>query len=114
LKQAQDDVERECEKGVFLKAVDEKGEIIGSVRAYMENSTAFIGKLIVHPERQGHGIGTELLLTIEKEYPAGRYELFTSDKSVRNIRLYERLGYKRFRERRISDNLVFAHLEKWS
>ena len=39
------------------------------------------------------GIGTQLLSAIKRERPSERYELFTSNKSVRNIRLYERRGY---------------------
>ena len=36
---------------------------------------------MVHPEKQGQGIGTQLLVAIENEYPQQRYELFTSSKS---------------------------------
>jgi len=118
LKQTYGDIEQEYGRGViFLKAADkeENGNerIIGSVRAYIINNTAFIGKLIVHPEKQGQGIGTKLLSAIEKECPAARYELFTSDKSERNIRLYERLGYVKFREQKISALLTFVYLEKY-
>ena len=112
LKQTLADIEREYEKGVFLKTTDKNEEIIGSVRAYVDNGAAFIGKLIVHPEKQGRGIGTAMLLAMEKECPVERYELFTSDKSIRNIRLYEQLGYVRFKEQQVSDNLVFVYLEK--
>ena len=112
LKQTYDEIKAEYFNGIFLKAIDENDVIIGSVRAHIKNDTAFIGKLIVQPERQGQGIGTKLLSAIERDCPAGRYELFTSDKSVRNIRFYERLGYVRFREQKISDSLTFIYLEK--
>jgi len=113
LKQTYGEIEREYAKGLFLKATDESGKIIGSVRAYIENNTAYISKLIVCPEQQRRGIGTNLLLTIERECPVTRYELFTSDKSVNNIRLYERLGYKKFKEQKVSDGLIFIYLEKY-
>ena len=112
LKQTYEEIEKEYTRGIFLKATDENGKIIGSVRAYKDSDTAFIGKLIVQPGKQGQGIGTKLLSAIERECPAGRYELFTSDKSIRNIRLYERLGYVRFREQKISDGLTLIYLEK--
>jgi len=112
LKQTYDETLREYNKGVFLKAVDENGVIIGSVRAWSEHDTAFISKVIVNPQKQGQGIGTKLLLAIEAECPASRYELFTSDKSVRNVELYERLGYVRFREEKVSPDLKFVYLEK--
>ena len=111
-KQTIEEVKKEFEKGIFLKAVDEKGDIIGSVRAHTDNGTAYIGKLIVHPERQGRGIGTKLMSAIERECAAARYELFTSDKSVRNISLYERLGYARFKTEKVAEGLTFVYLEK--
>ncbi|MDR0286802.1 MAG: GNAT family N-acetyltransferase, partial [Clostridiales bacterium] len=59
------------------------------------------------------GIGTELLCAIEQECTAARYELFTSSKSIKNIRLYERLGYVKFRDE-IENNIMFVYLEKYS
>ncbi|MCL2504811.1 MAG: GNAT family N-acetyltransferase [Alphaproteobacteria bacterium] len=111
LKQTIEEINQEYEKGIFLKAVD-AGDIIGSVRACIDNNTAYIGKLIVLPERQRQGIGTKLMSAIERECAVARYELFTSDKSVRNIQLYERLGYVRFREQKVADGLTFVYLEK--
>ncbi len=112
LQQTLEDVEKEFEKGIILKAIDEKNVIAGSVRAHSEKGTVYIGKLMVHPQKQKRGIGTKLLLEIEKEYPNQRYELFTSTKSIGNIRLYERLGYKIFKEVSITEELQFVYLEK--
>lgn len=112
LKQTLEEVESEFDKGVILKATDENGNIIGSVRAFRETGSVYIGKLIVHPNRQRQGIGTALLSAIEAHYPDQRYELFTGSKSVSNIALYERLGYKIYTVKRIDDNLEFVYLEK--
>ena len=112
LRQTLAEVESEYQKGVVLKAVDENNTIIGSVRAYYDNNTVYIGKLMVHPEKQGQGIGTQLLVAIENEYPQQRYELFTSSKSKKNIELYEKLGYKIFSEKQVTDELKFVYLEK--
>lgn len=112
LKQTIEEVHEEFKKGTVLKAIDNKGVIIGSVRAYQENGTVYIGKLMVHPEMQKKGIGTKLLLEIENEYPNQRYKLFTSTKSISNIRLYERLGYKIFKEEAVSQELQFVYLQK--
>lgn len=90
-----EEVEKEYQAGIILKAVDEENRIIGSVRGFVKENTLFVGKLIVHPEHQGKGFGTALLLELEKVCPQPRMELFTSDKSIKNIRLYERLGYKK-------------------
>lgn len=112
LKQTLEDVESEFDKGVILKATDETGNIIGSVRAFRENGSVYIGKLIVHPNRQRQGIGTALLSAVEAHFHDQRYELFTGSKSVRNIALYERLGYKIYTVKKIDDNLEFVYLEK--
>ncbi len=111
LRQTLAELEAEFESRIILKAV-ENGEIIGSVRARQENGTAYIGKLIVHPAHQRKGIGTQLLYAIEQAAPASRYELFTSNKSEKNIRLYERVGYHRFMEKQVSHDLSFVFLEK--
>jgi len=114
LKQTYDEVKQEYANGLFLKAIDEDKKIIGSVRAYKENYTVYIGKLIVQPEKQSQGIGTKLIKAIEQEYPDMRYEIFTSDKSVRTIRLYEHLGYVKFKEQKVSDKLNLVFLEKYA
>ena len=112
LKQTLEEVLQEFQRGIILKATDENGNIIGSVRAYQENGTAYIGKLMVHPDFQKMGIGSMLLSEIEKQFPALRYELFTSTRSVRNIRLYQKLGYRIFKEEAISEELQFVYMEK--
>jgi predicted N-acetyltransferase YhbS len=113
LKQTLEETEQDYNKGIILKATDETGKIIGSVRTYTENDTAYMGKLIVQPEKQSQGIGTKLIQAIEQECTAARYEIFTGEKSVRVIRLYEHLGYVRFKEQKISDKLTLVFLEKY-
>ena len=111
LKQTLADLVAEFERGIVLKA-EEGGMIVGSVRAYFEDGTARIGKLIVDPAFQGRGIGTALLSAVEQACSAPRYELFTSSKSEKNIRLYERVGYRKFLEKQVSADLSFVYLEK--
>ena len=112
LKQAIEKVYDEFQKGTILKAVDDRGGIIGSVRAYQENGTVYIGKLMVYPKMQKKGIGTKLLLEIENEYPNQRYELFTSTRSEKNIALYQKLGYEIFDEEQVTEELRFVYMEK--
>ena len=112
LMQTLGDVEKEYREGIVLKAVDEVGVIIGSVRAREEGDTLHIGKLMVLPEKKGRGIGTQLLVAIEKSCPKPRYELFTSNISIRNLKLYEGLGYRRFREEQVTPELKFVYMEK--
>lgn len=113
LKQTLEEVEEEYRKGMILKVSDADNTIIGSVRAYFANGTVYIGKLIVHPQKQRQGIGTKLLLAVEAEYLGQRYELFTSTRSARNIALYQRLGYRIFAQKKITDEMEFVYLEKY-
>lgn len=53
LMQTLKDLEKEYREGIVLKAVDEVGVIIGSVRAREKGDTLHIAKLMVLPERQG-------------------------------------------------------------
>lgn len=112
LKQTIEEVYEEFRKGIVLKVLDENKTIIGSVRAYEEKGTVYIGKLMVHPTMQKKGIGSRLLLEMERQYPDRRYELFTSTKSVSNIRLYESLGYKIYKEESVTEELKFVYMQK--
>lgn len=112
LKQTLEDVQTEYQNGIILKALDTQKTIIGSVRAHFVDGTVYIGKLIVHPQKQGQGIGTELLRAVETEYLGQRYELFTSNRSIRNIALYQRLGYNIFAQKKITEEMDFVYLEK--
>jgi ribosomal protein S18 acetylase RimI-like enzyme len=97
---------------LFLKAVLD-GRIIGSVRAYSKEGTCYIGRLVVHPDFQNQGIGTRLMNDIETIfYGCKRFELFTGDKSERNLRLYQKLGYRIFKASRITDQTNIVSLEK--
>lgn len=111
LKETLEELTAEFNNGIILKMVD-NGTIVGSVRAYEKRSTAYIGKLMVHPDYRRQGNGSMLLRAIEKFYPECRYELFTSTKSVDNIKLYESLGYKIFKEQKIDDELTFVYMER--
>lgn len=104
-------LKEEYEKYTFLKVVDVTGKIVGSIRGYIENDTSYIGKTLVHPEYQGQGIGTKMIRTLEEINRALRYEINASIRCPENIRLYERLGYVKFKKIRTENN-GFVYLEK--
>ena len=112
LKQTLDEMIAEYHKGTILKMVDAGGLIIGSIRAWEMKGTVHAGKLMVHPDYRHRGYGTKLLGEIEKYFPHKRYELFTSTRSIDNIRLYQRMGFREFDRRSIDDRLDFVYMEK--
>ena len=112
LHQSLDAIREEFKNHVFLK-VSEKDKIVGSVRGNEKDGTCFVGKLIVDPDCQDRGIGTQLMKEIETRFcNAERFELFTGNRSEKNLHLYEKLGYRPFKERRITDKVTLVFLEK--
>jgi phosphoribosylanthranilate isomerase/ribosomal protein S18 acetylase RimI-like enzyme len=112
LKQTLAEIEAEFATQRILKAAS-GGRIIGSVRGELRGGTCHIGKLIVHPEWQNRGIGSRLLCAIEERFPeAERFELFTGDRSVRNLHLYRKMGYTECRRQPLSDRIALVYLEK--
>ena len=112
LTQTLDELRSEFGHRLILKFVD-GGLVVGSVRAFQEGDTCHVGRLVVHPDRQGRGIGTALMKEIESRFPeARRFELFTGKLSVRNLRLYEHVGYMPFKEEVVSPRLAMVYLEK--
>ena len=106
------EMETDLYRQTVLKATID-GLIIGSVRAYEQEATCYIGRLIVHPDHQNQGIGTQLLQSVEAAFPqAKRFELFTGHKSARNLHLYRKLGYVAFKREPLGDAVTVVFLEK--
>jgi len=95
----------------FFKATS--GErIVGSVRGYAKDGTCYVGRLIVHPDVQGQGIGTRLMQTLEQHFSmVRRFELFTGHKSEPALHLYHKLGYREFKRQDMATHTV-VFLEK--
>jgi ribosomal protein S18 acetylase RimI-like enzyme len=112
LTQTLEEIEHEFQTQTFLKVVLD-GKTIGSVRAYLQEGTCYIGRLIVHPDFQNQGIGAKLLREIEERFAhARRYELFTGEKSERNLYFYQKLGYRIFRKEKLTGKVPLVFLEK--
>ena len=112
LKQTLQELEEGFTTQFILKAVSDE-VIIGSVRAYVVNLTCKIGKLMVHPSYQNKGIGTKLMNVIERLFSESqKFEIFTGEKSERNVNLYNKLGYRRFKLEELSAGLKIVYMEK--
>jgi tRNA (guanine37-N1)-methyltransferase len=74
------------------------GRIVGSTRgrAVGDGTVWDVGRVMVAPDLQGRGLGRLLLELIERAAPVEvtTYELYTGAKSVDNIRMYKKAGYR--------------------
>ena len=76
--------------------------LVGSVRAKVDDvsGTAAIGRLIVRPEYQGQGIGSQLIKAVEAACAGvAKFELFTGSRSEATIRLYQSRSRRLYRSR---------------
>jgi ech hydrogenase subunit C len=114
LTQTLEELRNDFKDKLFLKSVMHD-KIIGSVRAFIDQGTCHIGRLIVHPSYQNYGLGKKLLQKIEETFPqAIRFEVFIGHKSRRNIYFYQKAGYKVFKLKRVSEIRQRVFMEKFA
>ncbi len=110
-----DDVYASFDRGeVALKAVGDDGRIIGAIRADVSGDSAEITRLMVDDGYTGRGVGAALLAALETALPADvrTIELFTGERNVGAIRLYERVGYTVTRTEEFEPGVVFVFMDK--
>ncbi|GJF27527.1 N-acetyltransferase [Kitasatospora sp. NE20-6] len=92
-------------------------EVVGTVRGRVDpDGVGRIGRLVVHPRMQRHGLGGRLLEAVEERLaerqPVYGFELSTGHRSLGNLRLYARLGYRQTSVREVSGRLSLVTLAK--
>ncbi|MGK4579776.1 GNAT family N-acetyltransferase [Kitasatospora sp. HPMI-4] len=92
-------------------------EVVGTVRGRVdENGVARVARLVVHPRMQRHGLGGRLLDAVERQllegHPVRSFVLFTGHRSLGNLRLYARHGYRQREVTEVSRRLSMVALEK--
>ncbi|MGW0736501.1 GNAT family N-acetyltransferase [Streptomyces sp. NPDC002851] len=92
-------------------------EVVASVRGSVDTEgTALIGKLIVHPRMQRHGLGGRLLVAIEARLGAAagvrHFQLFSGHRSENNLQLYRKHGYVPVATEQVSPALTVITLAK--
>ncbi len=100
------------DNGTVLVRRDGSGRIFGAVRYRMEDGRVEIGRLMVAPEHRRQGVASDLMRAVEERTGARVFELYTCTKSWINLRLYEKLGYRTFKEERGEKDLSFAYMRK--
>jgi ech hydrogenase subunit C len=97
---------------LFLKAVV-NGKIIGSVRGYALDGTAYLSRLNVHPYFRKRGIGRRLLAEIERAFPhVSRFETKTGHQSKRNLYQLAKGGYQTFKTEPFTPTITWVYLQK--
>lgn len=112
LQESEEENAREFSSWITWKMVNEEGSIIGAIRYRHGNGVLEVGRLMVHPEYRHQGLAQQLLSEIDRKYPDEVRELYTCTKSWINIRLYEKMGYKKYKEHMEESGLSFVYMRK--
>ncbi|WP_225232296.1 GNAT family N-acetyltransferase [Klenkia terrae] len=86
--------------------------LVGAVRSREVDGVLHIGRLVVAPDLQGHGIGSRLLAAAEGTSGCATATLFTGHLSEANLRLYRRRGYVETHREQLSPAVELVHLTK--
>ncbi len=112
LMESRDENRADFENWTVLVRRDDAGKIIGAVRYKKVDGHVDVGRLMVAPEHRNRGVASGLMRAVEETAREKTYELYTCTKSYTNIRLYEQLGYRIFKEERGEHGLSFAYMRK--
>lgn len=97
---------------IFLKTVV-NGKIIGSMRGYAENDSAYLSRVVVHPYFRNRDIGHQLVRELEKALPdVKRFEVKAGHKSEHNLSRYHELGYQQFKTEPFTPAITWVYLQK--
>jgi ech hydrogenase subunit C len=108
----QDHQAADSDRIIFLKAVV-NGKIIGSVRGFAMDGTAYLSRLNVHPYFRKRGIGRRLLAEIEQAFPrVSRFETKTGHQSKRNLFQLAKGGYQTFKTEPFTPTITWVYLQK--
>lgn len=81
---------------LYVLAAYADGKLVGILRAVGDGSSiVFLQDLIVLPEYQRHGIGSQLMRKVMEKYAAVYQLQLLTEASEKNIAFYEYLGLKR-------------------
>jgi ech hydrogenase subunit C len=112
LGQTMEQITADFDRMIFIKAVV-NGKIIGSIRGRRDGDVAQISRVAVHPYFQRKGLATRLIKQIEQEVGNVRtYEAFTGHQSLRNLHLYEKMGYRQVRTEPFTPTVNWVYLQK--
>ena len=87
------------ENSVFVLTARHGEELIGFLRAVGDGHTSlYIQDILVSPDYQGQGIGSEMLTRCLDRFPDVRQKIILADRLPRLIKFYEKHGFKALTE----------------
>jgi len=92
----------------------EDGKLVGTIEVRTEKDHLFIGGVAVMPDRQGDGIGKELMAFAESRAMRAdlpEIRLYTNEKMWENLAFYGRLGFEET-HRKLEDGYRRVYLRK--
>ena len=112
LQETEEDNRADFANWSVLKLEDDDGRIIGAVRYRQSDGFIDVGRLMIHPDYRRRGLAQKLLSEVDRLCPNEIKELYTCTKSWSNIRLYEKMGYKPYKEHTDASGLSFVHMRR--
>lgn len=102
-------VEEQFDTGTIFFKYIEDDNIIGSVRAKLENEICLIARLFVKSGYQNRGIAKTLLLELESYFKneSKVFKLSTGEKSDYALKIYYKFGYKVCSQQNIKDYTIY-------
>jgi ribosomal protein S18 acetylase RimI-like enzyme len=97
-----------------VTVAERDGQIVGLLVLDQDDREVVIENVAVHPAHQGRGVGRLLLEHAEhiaQDAGLGSIRLYTHERMVENLALYERIGYVEY-ERRAHGAALIVHLRK--
>ena len=76
--------------------IEEDGEILGALVLVERKGGLLFDNVAVRPARQGEGIGRRLMEhaeSVARRLGYGHLDLYTHERMIENIAMYERIGY---------------------
>lgn len=107
-----DDAYEEFDECTTLKAINDKGCIVGSVQGNVAYGLLFIGRLMVLPECQNNGIGRRLFREIQSCLPHRHAWLCTCQQVRPPFECYLREGFKPYKSEIVGPSLTWVYMEK--
>ena len=94
-----------------LKVQSEYGLIVGSIHGNVTDGSLYIGRFMVFPEYQQHGIGKQLFREIQLRLPHHRAWLCTCQQVRPPYEFYLREGFKPYKSEEVGPGLTWVFME---